>query len=137
MLAALTACAGAASPAASSAPSVSSTVSSSDAAPPAAAGSETTSTVAPSSRTGATSPASSRIAVPVTSVAAPTTLRGTIIDNDRPTCRVLQTETGRWALVGPGVDSVRVGDTVTVTGAAQPHLVSLCGRSFVVTSVQH
>ncbi len=113
-------------------------VSSSDTRPSAGAGYEATSAAASSSRTDDSSPANSGTPSPATSlVAAPTTLRGTIIDNDRPTCRVLQTDTGRWALVGPGVDTVRVGDTVTVTGAAQPHLIGLCGRSFVVTSVHH
>jgi len=68
--------------------------------------------------------------------AGATTLTGVIIEGIRSTCRVLDTGQRRYALVGPGVHSLREGDRVRAVGQARPELVNACGTTFSVAEVQ-
>jgi len=61
-------------------------------------------------------------------------LSGVLIEGLRPNCRVLQTAQRRYSLVGATTQSLKQGDTVTVTGVARPDLVNPCGLTFVVTA---
>ncbi len=64
------------------------------------------------------------------------TVSGVIIEGLRPTCRVLDTGTQRYALVGPGTSALHEGDRVTVTGSEQPGTHNPCGTTFVVTQLR-
>lgn len=61
------------------------------------------------------------------------TLTGTLVEGIRPSCRVLATAAGRYALTGLGDAALQLGDVLTVTGKPAPHLISPCGRTFVVS----
>jgi hypothetical protein len=63
------------------------------------------------------------------------TVSGTMIEGLRADCRILQTSDRRWALVGPGTDQLREGQTVTVTGHAEPGAKNPCGQVFVVSTI--
>lgn len=66
---------------------------------------------------------------------AETTLTGTMIEGLRSNCRILQTDQRRYALTGPGVKDLKVGDRVRVTGQPRPKLINPCGSVFVVSSL--
>jgi hypothetical protein len=68
--------------------------------------------------------------------AAEQTLFGVIIEGIRPSCRVLQTNQRRYALVGATTQSLRQGQKVSVTGVERADLVNPCGRAFVVTAIK-
>jgi hypothetical protein len=75
---------------------------------------------------------------PTPSAATPSaapSLTGVLVEGVRPTCRMLDTGARRYALVGPGTQSLRVGDRVRVEGTERPGLVSPCGLTFVVTAL--
>ncbi|HEX5524265.1 MAG TPA: hypothetical protein VFX53_12520 [Pedococcus sp.] len=63
------------------------------------------------------------------------TVSGVLIEGLRPTCRVLQTDQRRYALVGPGTQGLKEGDHVTVTGAERPDLRNPCGLTLVVSTI--
>ena len=63
------------------------------------------------------------------------TVSGVLIEGLRPTCRVLQTDKRRYALVGPGTLALKEGDHVTVTGAERPDLRNPCGLTLVVSTI--
>ncbi len=63
------------------------------------------------------------------------TVEGVIVEGIRSTCRVLDTGSGRYALVGPTTTDLREGDHVRVSGEHHPELVNPCGRTFLVTSL--
>lgn len=66
-----------------------------------------------------------------------TQLTGALIEGIAPTCRILQTDSGRWSLTGPGTQELRDGQRVTVTGRPKPELVSRCGGvTFAVTAIE-
>jgi hypothetical protein len=67
---------------------------------------------------------------------AAVTISGVIIEGLRPTCRVLETATQRYALVGPGTAELKEGDRVTVTGTEQPGAHNPCGVAFLVTHLR-
>ncbi len=69
------------------------------------------------------------------SAGAQITVSGVLIEGLRPTCRVLQTDTRRYALVGPGTLALKEGDHVTVTGAERPDLRNPCGLTLVVSTI--
>ena len=84
--------------------------------------------------------AASGSSLPSRSPQAPTpsaapSLTGVLVEGVRPTCRMLDTGARRYALVGPGTQSLRVGDRVRVEGTERPGLVSPCGLTFVVTAL--
>ena len=60
---------------------------------------------------------------------------GVLIEGLRPTCRVLRTDTRRYALVGPGTRDLKEGDHVTVTGTERPDLRNPCGLTLVVSAI--
>lgn len=63
------------------------------------------------------------------------TVSGVLIEGLRATCRVLQTDKRRYALVGPGTLALKEGDHVTVTGAERPDLRNPCGLTLVVSTI--
>jgi hypothetical protein len=63
------------------------------------------------------------------------TVSGVIIEGLRPTCRVLQTDQRRYALVGPETQELVQGQHVTVTGHERPDLINPCGLTFVVSTI--
>lgn len=63
------------------------------------------------------------------------TVSGVLIEGLRPTCRVLQTDKRRYALVGPGTLALKEGDHVTVTGDERPDLRNPCGLTLVVSTI--
>jgi hypothetical protein len=65
-----------------------------------------------------------------------TTVSGVIIEGLRPTCRVLQTDRRRYALVGPATQELSQGQRVTVTGHERPDLLNPCGLTFVVSTIR-
>jgi hypothetical protein len=64
------------------------------------------------------------------------TVSGVIIEGLRPTCRVLQTDQRRYALVGPHTEDLLQGQHVTVTGHERPDLINPCGLTFVVSAIR-
>jgi hypothetical protein len=99
---------------------------------------------APSSAPGAPVDPSAGVPVPDAGSANPSPgavekLTGPITAGVEPGCLILTTERGPHLLVssGPVTKSLKAGTTMTVTGRAEPGMITTCqqGTPFVVTSV--
>lgn len=65
------------------------------------------------------------------------TLTGEVVEGVELNCRVLQTDTGEYLLIGEAARELPLGETVTVRGQPQPGLATTCqqGTPFQVTEV--